>query len=51
MIPGLSKAELDYILSPEFNPRTMPDELFKKIQNHALKRIDEGKSPFFKTGE
>ena len=51
LIPGLSRDELNYILSPEFNPKTMPDELFKKIQNHALSRIDQGKSPFIEPGE
>jgi len=51
LIPGLSKEELDYILSEDFDPAEMSDELSKKIQNHALQRIDQGKSPFYKSGE
>lgn len=50
LIPGLSKDELDFLLQGG-KPKQMSDELFKKITNHAMQRLQQGKSPFIEPGE
>lgn len=53
MVPGLTKPELDYLMTNdpdlEKNPdffKKMPRSILQKAQNFAKRRIEQGKSPF-----
>jgi murein DD-endopeptidase MepM/ murein hydrolase activator NlpD len=55
MVPGLTKPELDYLMthdpaSPDFQ-QNMPRSILAKAADHARARIAQGLSPFKQSGE
>ncbi len=55
MVPGLTKEEVDYLLTADMNSedffKNMPESIQDKAIEHAKKRIKEGKSVFYQDGE
>lgn len=55
MVPGLTKEEIDYLLTADIQGedffKNMPDSIPDKAIEHAKKRMKEGKSVFYQDGE
>ena len=55
MVPGLTKEEIDYLLTADIQGedffKNMPDSIPDKAIAHAKKRMKEGKSVFYQDGE
>jgi uncharacterized protein (UPF0218 family) len=55
MVPGLTKKELDYLLTTNTDDesflKNLPGSIVEKAIAHAEKRIKEGKSVFYVDGE
>lgn len=50
IVPSLSKQELDYLLKTPIKSKkffdNMPPSILEKAYDHAVMRMDQGKSPF-----
>ena len=55
IVPTLDRSELDYLLNTPIKSRkfmdNMPKTIINKAYDHALMRIDQGKSPFADQGD
>lgn len=55
MVPGLTKEEIDYLITTDIESedffKNMPKSIEDKAIAHARKRIKEGKSVFYQDGE
>jgi len=51
LVPGLTKQEINYLLTTEPNPRGLPESIVRKAVDHAKMRMAMGKSPFAEPGE
>ena len=47
MVPGLTKSELDYLLTTKPGSEPMPAPIAAKARAHAEAQLEAGKSPFF----
>lgn len=55
MVPGLTKEEIDYLITTDLEGedffKNMPKSIVDKAIDHAEKRIKEGKNVFYQDGE
>ena len=51
IVPTLTKEELKFLLDDFVPGSQIPQSIINKAVNHALSRIDSGKSPFFNRSE
>jgi hypothetical protein len=55
MVPGLTKEEIDYLITTDIQGedffKNMPKSIVDKAIDHAEKRIKEGKNVFYQDGE
>ena len=55
MVPGLTKEEINYLITTDIQGedffKNMPKSIEDKAINHAEKRIKEGKNVFYQDGE
>lgn len=47
LVPTLNKKEVDWLLTNEVKPKSIPKSIEDKAISHAMKRIKQNKSPFF----